>query len=240
MQQQISKEGETMNQIHKMKRYLMILMIILTTGAISGENIFYSDANPGWREIMKKPDQLEGYYYLTPYAYSNKHYGVMRVWNQGYAQRVEMVNYGSNEVTILLTRQQDGAYYQIDPQRNEAIGFRYREEVIPPGVLDESRYAVSGNRYDPTFLSQVRDVEEVIYLGHDAVLLQYESSHRGSSEIYRAWISVEFGLPLKEEMVMADGRVHQRIYSDLQEGPFPPEFFTLPEDIDIISWTWFN
>jgi hypothetical protein len=228
-------------QKNRTVRYIiMIFIMILLAGATGDENRLFSGADPGWREIMKKPDQLNGYYYLTPYAYSNKHYGVMRVWNQGYAQRVEMVNHGSGETTILLTRQQDGAYYQIDPKRNEAIGFRYREEAIPPGVLDESRYAVSGNRYDPLFLSQVGEVEETVYQNQDVLLLQYQSSHNNSSEIYRAWISVEFGLPLKEEMEMGDGRIHQRFYLDLQEGPFSPDLFVLPEDINIVSWTWFN
>jgi len=199
-----------------------------------------ANATPNWREVMKKPDALEGYYYATPFAYSNRHYGIMRVWNQGYAQRVEMENHGTGELTILLTRQQDGAFYQIDPQRNEAIGFRYREEEIPPGVLDETRYAVAGDRYDPVFLSRINDVKEVTYRGKEAIYFQYHSNHRNGEEIYRAWISVEFGLPMREEMVMADGRVHERIYTDLTEGPFPSDLFMLPDDVNIISWTWFN
>lgn len=198
------------------------------------------DATATWREIMKKPDGLQGYYYATPYAFSNSHYGIMRVWNQGYAQRVELENFGTGDMTILLTRQQDGAYYHIDPQRNEAIGYRYREEEIPPGVLDESRYAVSGDRYDPVFLSRIQNVQQVEYLRQEALFFEVRSPHRNGEEIYRAWISVEYGLPIKEEMVMADGRIHQRVYTDIQEGPFPPELFQLPEDVEILSWTWFN
>ena len=203
-------------------------------------NSLRSEASTNWREIMQIPDTLNGYYYATPYAYSNQHYGIMRVWNQGYAQRVEMVNHGSGETMILLTRQQDGAYYQIDPQRNEAIGYRYREEVIPDGVLDEDRYAVSGDRYDPVFLSRISEVSFVELNNHEAVFFEYSSAHRNGREIYRAWISVEYGLPLKEEMVMADGRIHQRIYTDHKEGPFPQELFTLPDGLEIIGWTWYN
>ena len=215
---------------------IVIMIALLATAAVSQQ----SSAAPDWREVMKKPDTLNGYYYATPYAFSNRHYGIMRVWNQGYAQRVEMENYGTGERSILLTRQQDGAYYHIDPQRNEAIGFRYREEEIPAGVLDETQYAVAGDRYDPVFLSRIRDVEEVTYLGQEAIYFQYHSAHRNGEEIYRAWISTEFGLPLKEEMVMADGRVHQRIYTELKEGPFPQDLFELPEGLEIISWTWYN
>jgi len=203
-------------------------------------NSFQSAASMSWREIMKIPDSLNGYYYATPYAYSNEHYGIMRVWNQGYTQRVEMVNHGTGETTIILTRQQDGAYYQIDPLRNEAIGFRYREEVIPDGVLDEDRYAVSGDRYDPVFLSRISKVDYIEHNGKQAIYFEYSSTHRIGEERYRAWISMEFGLPLKEEMVMADGRIHQRIYTDHKEGPFLQELFTLPEGLEILDWTWYN
>lgn len=211
---------------------IMLILIMI--------NSLHSDASVSWREIMKTPDSLNGYYYATPYAYSNGHYGIMRVWNQGYSQRVEMVNHGTGETMILITRQQDGAYYQIDPQRNEAIGFRYREEVIPDGVLDEERYAVSGDRYDPVFLSRISEVDYIEHNGREAIYFEYSSAHRNGEEKYRAWISVEYGLPLKEEMVMADGRIHQRIYTDHKEGPFPQELFALPEDLDIIGWTWYN
>ncbi len=211
-----------------------LLFLLITVTSIQ------SNATANWRETMSIPDSLNGYYYATPYAYSNRHYGIMRVWNQGYAQRIEMVNHGTGETMIILTRQQDGAYYQIDPQRNEAIGYRYREEVIPEGVLDEERYAVSGDRYDPVFLSRVSKVEYVEHNGQEAIQFEYSSSHRNGEELYRAWISMEYGLPLKEEMVMADGRVHQRFYTDHKEGPFPQELFALPEGLDIISWTWYN
>ena len=212
-----------------------ILVIPLLVNAL-----FAVSADPDWREIMKRPDGLQGYYYVTPFAFSREHYGIMRVWNQGYAQRVEMHNHGTGEMTILLTRQQDGAYYQIDPQRNEVIGFRYREEEIAPGVLDETRYAVAGNRYDAGFLNRIRDVSFVSYLGQEALFFQYRSTHGNGEEIYRAWISVDFGLPLREEMEMADGRIHQRLYSDLTEGPFSPDLFELPDEVEIIQWTWYN
>lgn len=215
---------------------IFICCIILAVVA----NSVQSHASRSWREIMQIPDSLNGYYYVTPYAYSNQHYGVMRVWNQGYSQRVEMVNHGSGETMIILTRQQDGAYYHIDPQRNEAVGYRYREEVIPDGVLDEDRYAVSGDRYDPVFLSRISQVSFVEHNRQEAIFFEYSSPHRNGREIYRAWISVEYGLPLKEEMVMADGRIHQRIYTDHQEGPFPQELFTLPDGLEIIGWTWYN
>lgn len=214
-----------------------ILLVVGLVLPITGTEV---SADDHWRTVLKKPDDLQGYYYITPYAYSNRHYGIMRVWNQGYAQRIEMENHATGEKQILLTRQQDGAYYQIDPQRNEAIGFRYREEAIPPGVLDESRYAVADDRYDPVFLSRIQDVQWIDYLGEETLLLQYRSSHRNGSETYRAWISVEFGLPVKEEMVMADGRIHQRVYSNLSEGPFDEALFRVPENTEIISWTWFN
>ncbi|MEN1759079.1 hypothetical protein [Anoxynatronum sibiricum] len=222
------------------KKYFRYVSILITVMMLVILGTHQPDAADTWREIMKKPDGLQGYYYATPYAFSNGHYGIMRVWNQGYAQRVELDNFGTGDMTILLTRQQDGAYYQIDPQRNEAIGFRYREEEIPPGVLDESRYAVSGDRYDPVFLSRIQNVEQLEYLQQEALYFEVRSPHRNGEETYRAWISVEYGLPLKEEMVMADGRIHQRVYTDLQEGPFPPDLFLLPEDVEILSWTWFN
>jgi len=220
------------------KRLLIIVAVLAVfAGIYNGAEIISAKS---WQQVLNKSQDLEGYYYQTPYKFSNNHMGVMEVWNQGYGIRVEMVNSLTDEKMILLTRQTEGTFYQIDPEAKEAIAFTYTDVELLPQDLDESRYAVAGSRFDQNFIDRVSSVKEELYKDQPVFLLENKSTHGGQEEIYRVWISKEFGLPLKEEMKMADGRIHRRVYNEMKEGPFPQELFQLPDDIEIIEQVSFN
>lgn len=215
---------------------VMTMLIGLLAAYINSEVI----SAESWQQVLSKSENLEGYYYKTPYKFSERNMGVIEVWHQGYASRLEMTNSLTGETMILLTRQTDGTFYQIDPEANEAIAYTYTDIELLPQDLDESRYAVAGSRFDQNFIDRVSSVEEVDYRNQPVYLLENKSTHGGQEEIYRVWMSKEFGLPLKEEMQMADGRIHRRIYTDMKEGPFPQELFVLPEGLNIIREMRFN
>ncbi len=107
------------------------------------------------------------------------------MWHQGYASRVEMTNSLTGERMILLTRQTDGAFYQIDPEANEAIAYTYTDVDLLPQDLDESRYAVAGGRFDQNFINKVSSVEEVYYRNQSVYLLENKSTHAGQEEVYK-------------------------------------------------------
>ncbi|SFI08751.1 hypothetical protein SAMN05192551_10689 [Tindallia magadiensis] len=219
------------------KRFLIISSLI--TLVLVVVNVTTSSAD-SWQQILQKSRDLDGYYYKTPYKFSNSNIGIMQVWHQGYHRRVEMTNSINGETIVLLTRQTDGAFYQIDPKANEGIAYYYTDVELLPQDLDETRYAVSENRFDKTFIEKVSSVEELVYQNQPVYLLENKSTHGGNEEVYRVWISKEFGLPLKEEMHMADGRIHRRIYTEMQEGPFSQELFQLPKELKIIEEIRFN
>ncbi|SDY48319.1 hypothetical protein [Tindallia californiensis] len=222
-----------------MTRKRFFIISILTAFVLITFNVTNSSAD-SWQQVLQKSRDLEGYYYKTPYKFSNNHIGIMQVWHQGYHRRVEMTNSINGETMVLLTRQTDGAFYQIDPKANEGIVYYYTDVELLPQDLDETRYAVAENRFDQTFIEKVSSVEELVYQNQPVYRLENKSTHGGNEEVYRVWISKELGLPLKEEMHMADGRVHRRIYTEIQEGPFSQEIFQLPQELKIVKEIQFN
>lgn len=219
------------------KIVFLFLSITSLAGVFGGIEAIFAES---WQQVLNKSSNLEGYYYQTSFKFSDHHMGTMEVWSQGYARRVEMVNASTGEKMVLLTRQSEGTFYQIDSEAKEAIAYTYADVELLPQDLDESRYAVAESRFDQNFIDRVSSVKEEEYNGQSVFLLENKSTHGGQEEIYRVWISKKYGLPLKEEMEMADGRIHGRTYEKMIEGPFPQTLFELPEDIKVIKQLPFN